>query len=361
MSPKFESMFQEMMRAGYDLHIQAFDGTSVPGGPSVAQPGRPDIYGVFDDTGVNSGVIAFTHQLLEEIDYITNYGTRAHNTLTLERVIAHEFAHAYQHATGKPYDGDAAEEQAAQIENEVMSSGSFNEPPRQGDPMHPTKPTYHDSAEPVSPRPVNGYPPAPPPPPLPAAPEEAVAACGAAENQSCPLVLDLDHSGTIDLISLANSQGYFDRDLDGFAEVSGLVAAEDGYLSIDINHNGQIDDNSELFGTATMGGFAVLEQYDTNNDDQITAEDTIWADLIIWQDTNENGYSEADELYTLADHDIIALNLDATPVQSTNQGHDIAYTGTFTVDAGGGPTNYAMHDVWFQYDNVVNPHSGVRV
>ncbi|NBA97855.1 calcium-binding protein [Pseudomonas sp. R5(2019)] len=174
---------------------------------------------------------------------------------------------------------------------------------------------------------------------------------GAGEQKKDPLVLDLDHSGTIDLISLANTTGYFDRDMDGFAEASGLAAAEDGYLALDLNENGQIDAD-ELFGTAEMGGFTHLAQYDSNNDDIINAEDTVWADLLVWQDLNENSFSETDELYTLADHDIISINLSSTAVSQTNQGHSITRTGTFTIDTGSGTANYAAHEVNFQYDNV---------
>lgn len=174
---------------------------------------------------------------------------------------------------------------------------------------------------------------------------------GAGENQKDPLVLDLDHSGTIDLISLAAATGYFDHDGDGFSEATGLVAAEDGYLALDLNSNSQID-AGELFGTASVNGFTHLAQYDSNDDGQINAEDAIWSDLIIWQDHNENGYSEGDELYTLAAHDIIAISLTSSSGGTTNQGHSILNTGSFTVDTGSGTANYTIHEVGFQYDNV---------
>lgn len=171
---------------------------------------------------------------------------------------------------------------------------------------------------------------------------------GAATNQGSPLILDLNHSGTIDLISLANSNAYFDRDLDGFAEVSGIADSVDGYLAIDLNENGRIDDNSELFGTMDTDGFTILGAYDSNADGAITAEDVVWGDLIIWQDDNENGYSEETELDTLATHSITSISLNATEVSTTNQGHEVTHTSTFT--AGG--SNYAIHDVWFQFDDV---------
>lgn len=171
-------------------------------------------------------------------------------------------------------------------------------------------------------------------------------------GRASPLILDLDHSGTIELISLANSETMWDGDLDGFANASGWVTGGDGFLAYDINENGVIDDNSELFGTADIDGFTVLREYDSNEDGLITAEDAIWEDLIIWIDADEDGYSESAELYTLADHDIISINLNATEVSATNQGHDVTHTSIFTVDTGGGAVNYSVCDVWFQYDTV---------
>lgn len=173
-----------------------------------------------------------------------------------------------------------------------------------------------------------------------------------AVDRASPLVLDLDHSGTIELVSLANSTTYWDGDVNGFVNLSGWATGGDGFLAYDINSNGLIDNNSELFGTMEIDGFTVLAQYDSNADGQITAEDTIWNDLIIWIDANEDGYSNDTELYTLGDHGIIAINLGAAEVNITNQGHAISHTSTFTVDTGSGTANYAIHDVWFNYDSL---------
>ena len=283
-------------------------------------------------------------------DYYAGFPSAVENSL--ERVLSHEFDHvALLVSGGQGLTLDEVEERAVDVSDRVLHEA-------EGEPEH-ARGSYANGPVDNTPVPVvilnnNAAPPIPPQTtntPVQQAIEDAEALCAAGENQACPLILDLSHNGTIDLISLASSNAYFDRDLDGFAEASGIVAAQDGYLAFDVNSNGRIDDNGELFGTADMGGFAVLAQYDSNDDGKITAEDIIWNDLIIWQDTNENGYSEEGELYTLADHDIISLNLAATAVTQTNQGHNVTYTGTFTADSGSGATNYAMHDVWFQYDN----------
>jgi Ca2+-binding RTX toxin-like protein len=190
--------------------------------------------------------------------------------------------------------------------------------------------------------------------------EEITALFAGAFGITSPLVFDLDDSGTIELISLANSETYWDIDADGFAEVSGWVTGGDGLLALDVNEDGIINDNTELFGNSTgyANGFAALASYDLNHDNVINSSDSVFTDLIMWIDANENGYSEDTELYTLADLDIISINMAATEVSQTNQGHSVTHTSTFTVDTGSGLDNRAVHDVWFQHDNVNTQYAG---
>lgn len=172
-------------------------------------------------------------------------------------------------------------------------------------------------------------------------------------SATSPLVFDLDDSGTIELTSLVNSTTFWDIDVDGFAEHSGWVTGGDGLLAIDLNDDGIINNNAELFGNSTGygNGFAALASYDLNHDWLINAEDVVYEDLIMWVDADENGMSEETELYTLADLDIVSINLAATQVSQTNQGHAVTHTSTFTVDTGSGLDTRAVHDVWFQYDS----------
>jgi hypothetical protein len=74
-----------------------------------------------------------------------------------------------------------------------------------------------------------------------------------------PLVIDLDGDG-VELVSLENSTAFFDLNLDGFAENTGWVAADDALLALDANGDGIINDNSELFGNQTghANGFLAL-------------------------------------------------------------------------------------------------------
>jgi hypothetical protein len=58
-------------------------------------------------------------------------------------------------------------------------------------------------------------------------------------------------------------------------------------------------DGSELFGGFGLTGTQELSGYDTNTDGKITAADAIWSDLRVWQDKDEDGVTDAGELFTL--------------------------------------------------------------
>jgi len=86
-----------------------------------------------------------------------------------------------------------------------------------------------------------------------------------------PLVLDLDGDG-ITTTSVINGP-WFDHDSNGFAERSGWINPYDGFLVMDRNGNGFIDDGKELFGNETIlsngikaaNGFEALDELDGNH------------------------------------------------------------------------------------------------
>lgn len=174
------------------------------------------------------------------------------------------------------------------------------------------------------------------------------------ESTGSPLVVDLDMDGQIELVSLANTQTYWDIDGDSFAEASGWVSADDGLLAIDLNGDGVIDSHDELFGSLTTDGFTELAVLDSNSDGVIDTLDTQFTDLLIWQDVNQNGISGAAELHSLADFNITSINLNATtPTNLYIEGHNISHVSSFTVDDGVNPaTTHEIVDAWFEYDNI---------
>ena len=77
------------------------------------------------------------------------------------------------------------------------------------------------------------------------------------------------------------------------------------------------------------GSLAALATLDDNGDGVIDSGDAAFGSLQVWQDLDHDGVSDAGELKSLADHGITGINLDATPVDGTVDGQQIAAEGTF--------------------------------
>ncbi|MBI4031267.1 MAG: hypothetical protein HY370_06280 [Proteobacteria bacterium] len=119
---------------------------------------------------------------------------------------------------------------------------------------------------------------------------------------SDPLVVDLDDNGYTPPLETAGIYGaYFDMDNDGFAEAMTWVRPQDGLLVLDRDGNGTIDNGTELFGSRTVNGFTALRELDFNHDGVIDPFDPQWHNLQVWQDKNSDGFSQTDELYSMAE------------------------------------------------------------
>lgn len=116
-----------------------------------------------------------------------------------------------------------------------------------------------------------------------------------------PLVINLDDSPT----ELSDMSFFFDLDCDGEKEKVSSLGKNHGFLALDKNGDGVINDGSELFGTASGDGFKDLAAYDEDGNGWIDEADAIFSALKIWT-KDENGN---DILCTLKDLDIGALYL----------------------------------------------------
>ena len=132
-----------------------------------------------------------------------------------------------------------------------------------------------------------------------------------------PLTLDLDGDGLETSGTSATAPIFFDHDGDGVLTSTGWIKPDDGFLVMDRNGNGKIDNGGELFGDATVRylggftatGFAALEQEDTNGDGKVNSLDANWAKLRIWRDANQDGISQSDELLTPAQANVASMNV----------------------------------------------------
>lgn len=75
----------------------------------------------------------------------------------------------------------------------------------------------------------------------------------------------------------------FDLNNDGTKDEISLLDAHNGFLALDLNENGAIDDGKELFGTKSGDGFSDLAAYDEDKNGWIDENDSIFSKLQIWQ------------------------------------------------------------------------------
>ena len=173
------------------------------------------------------------------------------------------------------------------------------------------------------------------------------------EKYHSPLVLDLDGDG-IETTPIG-LQSHFDFAGDGFREMTSWIGSDDGFLAIDRNSNGRIDDASELFGSNPTdfielrrgsGGMASLSLLDSNHDGAINSADAQFADLLIWRDLDGDGYSDDGELAGLGNQGITEIDLDYLNVAKESLGDGfVTERSTFTRSDG---SIGEVADVWFR-------------
>jgi len=147
-----------------------------------------------------------------------------------------------------------------------------------------------------------------------------------------PLVINLDS----DVADVEDQTFFFDLDADGEKDEISRLGSGSGYLALDKNGDGVVNDGSELFGTKSGDGFADLAKYDEDGNGWIDENDAIWDKLKIWC-RDEDG---RDVLYSLADKGVGAICLQKAATDFTLQGQDgrtqgvVRSTGMFLYENG---------------------------
>lgn len=93
-----------------------------------------------------------------------------------------------------------------------------------------------------------------------------------------PLVINFGR----DSVSLSDQYFEFDLEGDGEEERVASLASGSGYLVLDKNANGIVDNGSELFGTRTGQGFAELAAFDQDGNLWIDENDEVFSQLQLW-------------------------------------------------------------------------------
>lgn len=151
-----------------------------------------------------------------------------------------------------------------------------------------------------------------------------------------PLVINLEGN----IAELSDQTFFFDIDADGKEDEINRLAAGSGYLALDKNGDGVINDGSELFGTKSGDGFADLAKYDEDGNGFIDEGDAVFSKLKIWI-MDKNGEQK---LVSLLDAGVGAIGLqnaatDFKLADDTNQTKGmIRKTGFFLYENGGAGT-----------------------
>ena len=116
-----------------------------------------------------------------------------------------------------------------------------------------------------------------------------------------PLVINLD----TDIAEVSDQKFFFDLDSDGKEDRISVLDSKSGFLALDKNGDGIINDGNELFGTKTGDGFYDLSMYDEDGNGFIDEADDVFDKLricVLDRDGNQT-------LYKLKDKDVGAIYL----------------------------------------------------
>lgn len=125
-----------------------------------------------------------------------------------------------------------------------------------------------------------------------------------------PLVLDGGNDG----IALGGISAAFDLNADGQAEQLQWTRSTDPLLVMDINHDGRINNGTELVDLTNGDKPLNLLSLDSaakggNGDGVLNQTDAKWSELQIWADRNQDGYASAYERQSLSALGITSINL----------------------------------------------------
>ncbi|HSR68336.1 MAG TPA: hypothetical protein VLU25_10370 [Acidobacteriota bacterium] len=157
----------------------------------------------------------------------------------------------------------------------------------------------------------------------------------------------------------------FDLNNDGIPERLSWTRAgtNQGFLVLDRNSNGVIDDGTELFGDFTpqstrrgeeRNGFAALRVLDEqalggNGDGFISEEDAVFADLRLWVDWNHDGVSQQAELGSLLDAGVLTIDLNYVESRRRDRyGNEFRYFSFADALRGEAVRHLMLVDVFFQ-------------
>ncbi len=148
-----------------------------------------------------------------------------------------------------------------------------------------------------------------------------------------PLVINFSGNA----VDLTQEKFAFDIDVDGVEDMISHLNQGNGFLALDKNGNGRIDDGSELFGAQSGDGFSDLAKYDMDGNGWIDENDEIFDNLRIWEKYSDG----TDRLVAIKEKDIGAIYLGNIDTQYSLANEDnskngyLRKSGLFLKESGG--------------------------
>jgi len=155
---------------------------------------------------------------------------------------------------------------------------------------------------------------------------------GDAARKTDPLVMNFNGTAA----QLSEQRFAFDLNSDGKNEQINVPLSGSGFLALDKNNDGKINNGNELFGPASGNGFNELAQYDSDHNGWIDENDPVFQQLKVWT-KNASG---SDQLNSLASLGVGAISLHsiATPFDiktATNRLLGSIQSGSVTLNENG--------------------------
>jgi Ca2+-binding RTX toxin-like protein len=147
-------------------------------------------------------------------------------------------------------------------------------------------------------------------------------------GEAKPLVFNLV-GNAVHTIAASAVNVSFDMDSSGSRERTAWIAPDQGFLFADADKDGKADDASEM-----IGGFDQLATLDFNDDGKIDSADAAFSLLRLWVDKNMDGQSQSNEIYTLAQLGISAINVAGSDLGRYDNGNRITGEGSFVFSDG---------------------------
>lgn len=137
-----------------------------------------------------------------------------------------------------------------------------------------------------------------------------------------PVLLDLDRDG-FHLTGFEDAV-LFDLNADGVKDIVGWTnpKTRDAFIWLDRNGNGMVDDGSELFGDHTplqdgsiaSHGYQALAELDSpelggNGDGYLDDDDAAFGKLLLWVDSDHDGFSDREEIGLLIESEVLRVDL----------------------------------------------------